>query len=109
MVEEYARVQVVLEVHAEPEARLGDAVKILLGIELLVLLAALSAAARAYPDALRGHASDLGERGQHLSTPATHGIQLNLRGRRVLLHIQPLLLRLERAIEVDRECVFRHV
>ena len=109
MIEEQPRVQVVLEVHAKLKAAFLHYMEVRLFVELLILLAALGAPARAHVNTLRRHSGNLRQDGEHLAAPLAHGFQLDLRRSRVLLHVQPLLLRFDGAIDIDREGVLGHV
>ena len=109
MIEEEPRVEVVLEIDAKLQSAFAYHMKVRLFVELLVLLAALGATARAHLDALRRHPGHLRQDREHLAAPSAHGFQLDLGRCRILLHVEPLLLRLEGAIDVDRKGVLGHV
>ncbi len=81
----------------------------LLSGDLVVLLASLRSAPDPHSDVVGRDPRDFRQRRHRLAAAPTYGIQLDLRRRRVLLDVQPTRLRLNRAIEIDRERVLRHV
>src|SRR6185437_28786 len=86
-----------------------DQVIALLVIDFVVLLPSLCPSPEADADALRGYSRHISQPRHRLTATPPDGVELDLGRSRVLLHVEPTRLRIQRAVQIDRECVFGHV
>ena len=94
VIEKQSRIQVVSEVDQEAIVSLAHVVELLLGFELLVLLAAaLAPRTRSIMRSAR-HAHHVRDRGQCFVASCAHRVLGNRRRRRVFLHADPALVSL---------------
>ncbi len=103
MIEEQSRIEVVLEIHLEPQSALFHRVEVRLLVDFAVLPALGLPAPCANTNALVRHTGDVGQRGECLTSPAPHRIRGDFIGRGVLLDVQPFEPVVGGAVHIDRE------